>query len=67
MAAVPTRGSNALQYGNAVPKRRPDTLEQWERRQRELERRELLRRKKEAARGNRFGNGTASWRCKNCH
>ena len=50
MAAVPTRGSNALQYGNAVPKRRPDTLEQWERRQRELERRELLRRKKEAAR-----------------
>ena len=50
MAAVPTRGSNALQYGNAVPKRRPGTLEQWERRQRELERRELLRRKKEAAR-----------------
>lgn len=49
MAAVPTMGSNALKYGSAAPKRIPTQWEEWERRQQELER-EYLRRKKEAQR-----------------
>lgn len=50
MAAVPTMGSSALQYGSAAPKRRPTQWEEWERRQQEQQRREQLRRKKEAQR-----------------